>query len=193
MKRVITNCSQLNYFWQCNLTYFWKVQNTGFEIPYFMQFMPAGTEHVGVVVSLQLLFDLCFVTRLYRLKEKTYSLALSPRAKYTDWATATFRRNLVPTFVDRGVSCGQRGGSPVVVNLSFLDRSRYFSFKWLLIYPRKGWVDPVSDPLSLRKSGNVGNRTRDLWVNSQELWPLDHRGGLSFEGLVFLLSPISKL
>jgi hypothetical protein len=36
---------------------------------------------------------------------------------------------LVPTFVDRGVSLGQRGGSPMVVNLSFLDRSRYFSFK----------------------------------------------------------------
>jgi hypothetical protein len=36
--------------------------------------------------------------------------------------TATCRRNLVPTFVDRGVSRGQRGGSPTVVNLSFLDR-----------------------------------------------------------------------
>jgi hypothetical protein len=35
----------------------------------------------------------------------------------------------VSTFVDRGVSRGQRGGSPTVVNLSFLDRSRYFSFK----------------------------------------------------------------
>jgi hypothetical protein len=35
----------------------------------------------------------------------------------------------VPTFVDRGVSRGQRGGSLTVVNLSFLDRSRYFSFK----------------------------------------------------------------
>jgi hypothetical protein len=33
------------------------------------------------------------------------------------------------TFVDGGVSRGQRGGSPTVVNLSFLDRSRYFSFK----------------------------------------------------------------
>jgi hypothetical protein len=40
-----------------------------------------------------------------------------------------FRRNLVPTFVDRGVSLGQRGGSHTVINLSFLDRSRYFSFK----------------------------------------------------------------
>jgi hypothetical protein len=51
-----------------------------------------------------------------------YSVAFSPQANYTDWATATCRRNLVPTFVDRGVSRGQRGGSPTVVNLSFLDR-----------------------------------------------------------------------
>jgi hypothetical protein len=54
---------------------------------------------------------------------------LSPRANYTDWATATCRRNLVSTFVDREMSRGQRGGSPTVVKLSFLDRSRYFSFK----------------------------------------------------------------
>jgi hypothetical protein len=48
-------------------------------------------------------------------------VALSPQTNYTD--------NLVSSFVDRGVSRGQRGGSPTVVNLSFLDRSRYFSFK----------------------------------------------------------------
>jgi hypothetical protein len=35
----------------------------------------------------------------------------------------------VPAFVDRRVSRGQRGGSRTVVNLSSLDRSRYFSFK----------------------------------------------------------------
>jgi hypothetical protein len=62
-------------------------------------------------------------------KQKTNSMALSPRANYTDWATATCRRNLVPTLVDKGVSHGQHGGSPMAVNLSFLDRSRYFSFK----------------------------------------------------------------
>jgi hypothetical protein len=28
---------------------------------------------------------------------------------------------LVPTFANRGMLCGQRGGSPVVINLSFLD------------------------------------------------------------------------
>jgi hypothetical protein len=41
----------------------------------------------------------------------------------------------MPTFIDGGVSRGQRGGSPTVVNLNFLDQSRYFSFKYLLIYP----------------------------------------------------------
>jgi hypothetical protein len=40
------------------------------------------------------------------------SVAFSPQANYTDWATATCWWKLVPTFVDRGVSRGQRGGSP---------------------------------------------------------------------------------
>jgi len=41
-------------------------------------------------------------------------------------------------------------------------------------------VDPVPDPLLLRKSGSAGDRTRDLCICSQKLWPLDHRGGLFF-------------
>jgi hypothetical protein len=49
-------------------------------------------------------------------------VAFSPQAVSTDWETATCERYLVPTFVDRGVSRDQRGGSPTVVNLSFLDR-----------------------------------------------------------------------
>jgi hypothetical protein len=51
------------------------------------------------------------------------------QANYTDWSTASGRQILVPAFVDRGVSRGQRGGSPTIANLGFLDRSRYFSFK----------------------------------------------------------------
>jgi hypothetical protein len=47
------------------------------------------------------------------------SMAFSPRANYTDLATATCWRNLVPTVADRGVSRGQRGGSLTVVNLKF--------------------------------------------------------------------------
>jgi hypothetical protein len=38
-------------------------------------------------------------------------------------------------------------------------------------------MDPVPDPLLLRKCGSAENRTRDLRIWSQELWPLDHRGG----------------
>jgi hypothetical protein len=53
--------------------------------------------------------------------KQTKSMALSPRENYIDWSTATCRRNLVATFVNRGVLRGQRGGSPVVFNLSFLD------------------------------------------------------------------------
>jgi hypothetical protein len=62
-------------------------------------------------------------------KQTTNSVAPSAQANDTDWATATCRRNLVPIFLDREVSRGERGGSPTVVNLSFLDRSRYFSFQ----------------------------------------------------------------
>jgi hypothetical protein len=106
----------------------------------------------------------------------TNSVTLSPQTNYTDWATATCWGYLVPTFVDRGVSRDKRGGSPEVVSLSFLDRSRYFCLRSSHL-SSQGWVDPVPDPLLLRKSGCVGNRTRDLWISSQKLWPLDHRGG----------------
>jgi hypothetical protein len=48
-------------------------------------------------------------------------MAFSPQVNYTDWSTATGLRILVPTFVDRGVLHGQRSGTPMVVNLSFID------------------------------------------------------------------------
>jgi hypothetical protein len=35
----------------------------------------------------------------------------------------------MPILADRGMSRGQRGGSLTVVNLSFLDRSRYVRFE----------------------------------------------------------------
>jgi hypothetical protein len=42
-------------------------------------------------------------------------------------------------------------------------------------------VDPVPDPLLLRKSGSAGNRARDLRDSSQKLRLLDHRGGHGVE------------
>jgi hypothetical protein len=59
----------------------------------------------------------------------TISAAFSPQPNYTDWSTDTGWWILVPTFVDRGVSRGQRGGTPTAVNISFLDQSHYYSSK----------------------------------------------------------------
>jgi hypothetical protein len=44
--------------------------------------------------------------------------------------------------------------------LGFLDRSRYFFFQVAPQLYSRGWMDPVPDPLLLRKSGSAGNRTR---------------------------------
>jgi hypothetical protein len=51
------------------------------------------------------------------------SVAFSPQANYTNWTTADGRRILTPTIADRGVSRGQRGIFPTVVNLGFLERN----------------------------------------------------------------------
>jgi hypothetical protein len=67
---------------------------------------------------------------------------------------------------------------PTAVNFGFLDRSRYFFIQVAPQLSSRGWVDPVPDPLLLRKSGRAGNPTGDLWIcsqKSQKLWPLDHR------------------
>jgi hypothetical protein len=60
-----------------------------------------------------------------------------------------------------------------------MDRSRYYFFQVAPQLYSRGWVSHVPNPLLLRKSGSTGNRTRDLWICSQELWRLDHRGSLS--------------
>jgi hypothetical protein len=105
-------------------------------------------------------------------------VAFSPEANYTDWSTAACRRNLVPTFGESWVSRDQRDGSPTAVNISFLDRGRYFFFQIAPHLSSRGWVYLVSNRLLLRKPCGVGTRTRGPLICSQELWPLDQRGGL---------------
>jgi hypothetical protein len=56
---------------------------------------------------------------------------LSPRANYTDWATAAFRRSDCQLFADRGCHVVSVT-DPYARILDFLDRSRYFSIKYLL-------------------------------------------------------------
>jgi hypothetical protein len=64
----------------------------------------------------------------------------------------------------------------LAVNLGFLDQSRYFSNQVAPQLSSRGWVDPVPDPLLLRKSDGAGNQTWDLWICNQKFWPPDHRG-----------------
>jgi hypothetical protein len=54
------------------------------------------------------------------------SVVFSPQANYTDWSTSTCWLNLMPAFVDRRKSRGQSGRCLTVVNISFVDPSRYF-------------------------------------------------------------------
>jgi hypothetical protein len=76
----------------------------------------------------------------------------------------------VPTFADRGVSRGQRACPPRPLILLFLDRGPCLYLQIALNLSSRGLVNPVLDPLLLRMSVSAGNRTRELWVCSQELW-----------------------
>jgi hypothetical protein len=57
----------------------------------------------------------------------------------------------VPTFVDRRVSRGQRGGSPTVVNLSFLDQIRYRLFQVAPHLSSQGLSGSRSRPTAIQK------------------------------------------
>jgi hypothetical protein len=107
---------------------------------------------------------------------KLNSVAFSPQANYTERPplVGEVRANFLRI---EGVAWSAQR-IPTAVNLGFVDRSRYFSIQVAPQLSSRGWVDPVPDPLLLRKSASAGNRTRDLWICSQELWPLAHRGGL---------------
>jgi hypothetical protein len=108
-------------------------------------------------------------------REEKNLRGLSPQA-YTDLATAACRRSYCQILRVEGVAWSAQRILTAVI-LGFLDRSRYFFFQVAPQLSSQGWVDPVPDPLLLRKSDRVGNRTRALWICSQKLWPLDHRGG----------------
>jgi hypothetical protein len=59
---------------------------------------------------------------------------------------------------------------PTTVFFCFLDWSCYYFFQTAPQLYSQGWVDPVPDPVLLRKSGRARNWTRDLWIWSQEFW-----------------------
>jgi hypothetical protein len=107
-----SNLTFIPMFYQPSVIHYWWLQSNSWK------------ERVaGETTALGERLPLCGTAHHKKTKKQTNFVALSPQTNYTDWAIATCRRNLVPTFVDRGVSRGQRDGSPTVVNLSFLDRS----------------------------------------------------------------------
>jgi hypothetical protein len=59
----------------------------------------------------------------------------------------------------------------------FLNRSRYIVFQVAPQLYSRGWLHPFLDAVIFRKSGSAGNKTRDHWICTQELWPLDNRDG----------------
>jgi hypothetical protein len=105
------------------------------------------------------------------------SVAFSQQANYTDQATAACRRSSCQLLLIEGAAWSAQR-IPTAVNFGFLDRSHYISIQVAPQLSSQGWGDPVPDPLLLKKSASAGDRTRDLRICSQELWPLDHRGGL---------------
>jgi hypothetical protein len=125
--------------------------------------------------------------------QKLNSVAFSPQANYTDRATATRQQSKFQLLRIEGVEWSAQR-IPTAVDFGFLDRSLYFSIQVASQLSSRGWVVPVPDPLLLRKSGRAGNRTRNLRICSQELWPLDHRGGrIHYHPTVYILDTDSPL
>jgi hypothetical protein len=113
-------------------------------------------------------------------------VALSTQTNYTDWATTIGRWILVETSADRGMSLGQRGGSPTVINLIFLHQSRYFFFQVASHLSPRVWTTLKTHGYSENFS-RAGNRTRDLCDVSQEFRPLDQKGGLRILAVHFIM------
>jgi hypothetical protein len=93
----------------------------------------------------------------------------------------------MPNFKDRGcrvVSATDPHGSI----LGFLDQSSYNFFQVAPQLYSRGWVDPVPDPLLLRKSGSAENRALTSGSVARNSWLLDHRGGRKAWGLTDKLS-----
>jgi hypothetical protein len=95
-------------------------------------------------------------TKLLEVTLKKKELCgLSPQANYTDWERLPIFGEVSANFLRfEGVAWSAQR------ILGFLDRSRYFFFQAAPQLYSRGWVDPVPDPLLLRKSGSAGNRTR---------------------------------
>jgi hypothetical protein len=98
-----------------------------------------------------------------RICKQTNSLAFSPQANYTDSATATDRRILVPTFLDRGVSLVSAAEPPRPL-ICFQDRSTPFQthcYSENLLAPG---IEPCTSESAARTSDHL--TTGAVWVST---------------------------
>jgi hypothetical protein len=99
----------------------------------------------------------------------------SPRANYTDRATAACRRSDCQRLRINGATW-----SAWRIPTALFSVSRQEPLLFYQVAPQlysRGWVDPVPDPTTVFFSGSAGNRTRASGSVAKNSWPLDHRGG----------------
>jgi hypothetical protein len=84
---------------------------------------------------------------------------LSSRANYTDRATAACPRSYCQLLRIEGATWSA-WRIPTAVFSDFSTGAAIFFFQVAVKLYSRGWVDPVPDPLLLRKSGSAGNRTQ---------------------------------
>jgi hypothetical protein len=113
-------------------------------------------EEERLLMNLRVIFYKCgYMSGLTKLLN---SVALGRKQtipiKQPRWST-----KLVPTFADKGCWVVSTM-DPHSRNFDFLDRSHHCFFQVTPQLYSQGWVDPVPDPLLLRKSGSTGNWTR---------------------------------
>jgi hypothetical protein len=123
-------------------------------------------------------FRTSFELRLFSLESEENSVVWV-RKRTIPTERPRLSANWVPSFADRG--CHVVSVTvPYGHILNFLVRIWYVFFQVAPQLYSRGWVDPVPDPLLLRKSGSAGNRTQtsgsvarnsDHWTTEAvEIW-----------------------
>jgi hypothetical protein len=135
----------------------------------------------------------CFISTSFRSPAQGHSTHLLLLAKLwnkqTPWPYYTselyrssdrrLSTNLVPTFVDREyrvVSATHPLRS--YSRLSIPESLLFLPSSSSIVLSRLEWT-PLQTHYFLEKSGSAANRTRDVWICRQELWPLGHLSGPS--------------
>jgi hypothetical protein len=101
---------------------------------------------------------------MVRVRERTIPTERPPRVGEVIWQLLRWR-------VPRGQMTDPYGRI-----LGFLDRSPYFSIKYLLSCTHEAEWTPFQTHYFLF-SGSAGNQTRASGSVAKNTWPLDHRGG----------------